>query len=65
MANRPDHVVLNAARARQGRYGRPVIWGLLVSTALVAVALCAVWTWRAPSRAVALEGQQIAAGARP
>lgn len=65
MASRPDHVVLNAARARLGRYGRQVLWVLLVSTALGGVALFAAWTWRAPSRSAAPEIRQAAAGAVP
>jgi hypothetical protein len=37
---------VNATRARQGRFGRHVLWLLLVSTALAALALFAAWTWR-------------------
>ena len=48
-SNIPDHVVLNATRARQGRQGRQVLWVLLASTALAALALFAAWTWRAPA----------------
>lgn len=47
----PGHVVLNTTRARQGRYGRHVLWVLLVSTALAALALFSAWTWRAPDLA--------------
>ncbi len=46
---RPDHVVLSSTRARQGRYGRHMLWVLLASTALAALALFAAWTWRAPA----------------
>lgn len=45
------HAVLNATRARQGRYGRHVLWVLLASTALAALALFGAWTWRAPDLA--------------
>lgn len=45
------HTVLNATRARQGRFGRHVFWVLLVSTTLAALALFAAWTWRAPDLA--------------
>ncbi|WP_091736711.1 hypothetical protein [Phenylobacterium immobile] len=41
------HPVLNATRARQGRFGRHMFWVLLVSTTLAALALFAAWTWRA------------------
>jgi len=43
--------VLNATRARQGRFGRHVFWVLLISTALAAIALFGAWTWRAPDLA--------------
>lgn len=42
-----EHTVLNATRARQGRYGRHMFWVLLASTILAALALFAAWTWRA------------------
>jgi hypothetical protein len=45
------HPVLNATRARQGRFGRHMFWVLLVSTTLAALALFAAWTWRAPQLA--------------
>jgi hypothetical protein len=47
----PGHLVLSATRARQGRYGRHVLWVLLVSTALAALALFGTWTWQAPELA--------------
>ncbi|WP_304170586.1 hypothetical protein [Phenylobacterium aquaticum] len=37
--NDAPHLGLNAARARQARYGRPVLWVLLFSTLLAALAL--------------------------
>jgi hypothetical protein len=45
------HPVLTATRARQGRYGRHVLWVLLASTALAALALFGAWTWKAPDLA--------------
>ncbi|HEX5377456.1 MAG TPA: hypothetical protein VFW47_02730 [Phenylobacterium sp.] len=45
------HPVLSATRARQGRYGRHVLWVLLASTALAALALFGTWTWNAPDLA--------------
>ena len=59
----PDHVVLSSTRARQGRWGRPVLWVLLVSTALAALALFSAWTWRAPDLARAPNGPSKAAAA--
>ena len=47
----PGRMVLSATRARQGRYGRHVLWVLLASTALAALALFGAWTWRAPDLA--------------
>jgi hypothetical protein len=37
---------LGATRARQGRIGRHVVWVLLFSTLLAALALFAAWTWK-------------------
>lgn len=57
---------LGATRARQGRFGRHVVWVLLFSTLLAALALFGAWTWRSgdlastePSRnAQAADAQQ-------
>ena len=56
-----EHIVLSSTRARQGRYGRHILWVLLVSTALAALALFAAWTWRAPDLARAPDGPSKAA----
>ena len=45
--------VLNATRARQGRWGKHMIWVLLFGTLLAAVALFGAWTWKAPDLAKA------------
>lgn len=37
---------LNATRARQGRWGRHVLWVLVISTALAALALFGSWGMR-------------------
>jgi len=42
---------LGATRARQGRFGRHMIWVLLFGTLLAAIGLFAAWTWRAPDLA--------------
>ena len=45
-APRQDHVTMNSTRARQGRFGRHVLWVLLVSTALAGLAMFGAWTWQ-------------------
>lgn len=40
---------LAATPARQGRYGKPVFWVLVVSTLLAALALFAIWGMKAPA----------------
>ena len=42
---------LGATRARQGRFGRHMIWVLLFGTLLAVIGLFAAWTWRAPALA--------------
>ena len=39
--------VLNATRARQGRWGRHVFWVLVFGTLLAGLGLFFAWTWRA------------------
>jgi len=41
-----ERPVLNATRARQGRWGRPVFWVLVFGTLLAAIAMTAAWVWR-------------------
>jgi hypothetical protein len=38
-----DHPVVAATRARQGRWGKHVLWVLIVSTVLAALVLMATW----------------------
>jgi len=47
------HTVLSATRARQGRFGRHMVWVLLFSTLLAGIGLFLAWTWKAPSLASA------------
>ncbi len=47
------HEVLGATEARQGRWGRHVLWVLVISTTLAAVALLSSWAFRADDLAVA------------
>ncbi len=39
---------LSVVQARQGRSGRPIVWVLAISTALIVVGLAAVWLHHAP-----------------
>ena len=48
---------LSATRARQGRFGRHMIWVLLFGTLLAALGLFAAWTWRAPELAATDAGK--------
>lgn len=38
--------VLNATRARQGRYGKHIFWVLIISIVLAAIALFGAWSMR-------------------
>jgi len=38
--------VLNATRARQGRFGKHMIWVLIFGTLLAALGLFAAWTFK-------------------
>ena len=42
---------LGATRARQGRFGRHVVWVLLFGTLLAALALFGAWTWQSDNLA--------------
>jgi hypothetical protein len=42
---------IGAARARQGRLGRSILWVLLISMLLVVLGFFATWTWKAPDLA--------------
>ncbi|HVI31183.1 hypothetical protein [Phenylobacterium sp.] len=41
-----NRTTLGATRARQGRFGRHVVWVLLFGTILAALGLFAAWTWK-------------------
>ena len=60
------HPVLNATRARQGRFGRHMFWVLVAGTALAAFGLFLAWTFKAPalSAAEANRSQAQAVGAK-
>jgi hypothetical protein len=65
-SNDDTHPVLNATRARQGRFGRHMFWVLVAGTALAAIGLFLAWTYKAPalSAAEANRSQAQAAGAQ-
>ncbi len=49
----PPRPVLNATRARQGRYGRHMFWVLVFGTLLAGIGLLLAWTFNAPRLASA------------
>ena len=44
--------VMNATRARQGRWGRHVFWVLVFGTMLAALGMFAAWTWKSTTEPV-------------
>ena len=55
--------VLNATRARQGRWGRHVFWVLVFGTLLAGLGLFLAWTWRAETHPGAVgHGQEQISG---
>lgn len=46
MADPTGRVRATATRVRQGRWGRHMIWVLLVSVILAAAGMVGIWTWR-------------------
>jgi len=65
-AGEEGHTVLNATRARQGRFGRHMVWVLIFSTLLAGIGLFLAWTWKAPSLASAsADNGRPGAGAKP
>ena len=58
----PPRPVLNATRARQGRFGRRIFWVLVFSTLLAGIGLLVAWTWKAPSLATANGDARSSAG---
>lgn len=60
------HTVVSATRARQGRFGRHMVWVLIFSTLLAGIGLLLAWSWKAPSLASATSdnGRASAAGAK-
>ena len=47
-----DAPVVNATRARQGRWGRHIFWVLVFGTVLAALGMFAAWTWKASDEPV-------------
>ena len=44
------HPVLNATRARQGRWGKHVFWVLVFGTLLAGLGMFLAWTWQAQTK---------------
>ena len=54
--------VLNATRARQGRWGRPVLLVLIFGTLLAALGMFAAWTWKSGDLATTGHAQEQVSG---
>jgi len=54
--------VLNATRARQGRWGRHMLWVLLVGTLLAGIGMFAAWTWKSADEGPAGTAQETVDG---
>ncbi|OHB31034.1 MAG: hypothetical protein A2790_10265 [Phenylobacterium sp. RIFCSPHIGHO2_01_FULL_69_31] len=57
-----ERPVMNATRARQGRWGRPVFWVLLFGTLLAALGMFAAWSWKSADEGPAGTGQETVDG---
>lgn len=58
-----ERPVLNATRARQGRWGRHMLWVLLLGTILAAGGMFAAWTWKSNAEPVPVgRGQETVPG---
>lgn len=53
---------VNATRARQGRWGRPVFWVLVFGTFLAALGMFAAWTWKSADEGPPGSGQETVDG---
>lgn len=54
--------VLNATRARQGRWGRHIFWVLVFGTLLAALGMFAAWTWKSADEGPAGTAQETVDG---
>lgn len=54
--------VLNATRARQGRWGRHIFWVLVFGTLLAALGMFAAWTWKSADEGQAGTAQETVDG---
>jgi hypothetical protein len=55
---------VGATRARQGRFGRHMLWVLVFGTLLAAIGMFAAWTWKAPDMQATERAPQAAAAAQ-
>jgi hypothetical protein len=53
---------VNATRARQGRWGRPILWVLVFGTLLAALGMFAAWNWRSAEEGPPGPAQELVSG---
>jgi hypothetical protein len=53
-----ERPVVNATRARQGRWGRPVMLVLIFGTLLAALGMFAAWSWKSADEGPPGPGQE-------
>jgi hypothetical protein len=57
-----ERPVLNATRARQGRWGQHIFWVLVFGTLLAALGMFAAWTWKSADEGPAGTAQETVDG---
>ncbi len=57
-----ERPVLNATRARQGRWGKHIFWVLVVGTLLAAIGMFAAWTYKSADEGPAGTAQETVDG---
>ncbi|MBU1377025.1 MAG: hypothetical protein KKE02_24680 [Alphaproteobacteria bacterium] len=57
-----ERPVLNATRARQGRWGKHIFWVLVIGTVLAAVGMFGAWTWKSADAGPAGTAQETVDG---
>ncbi len=57
-----ERPVLNATRARQGRWGKHIFWVLVIGTLLAAIGMFAAWTFKSADEGPAGTSQETVDG---
>jgi len=57
-----ERPVVNATRARQGRWGRPIMLVLIFGTLLAALGMFAAWSWKSADEGPAGTAQETVDG---